>query len=576
MACDRCFERGGKRTEGIGFGGHDTCNFLLRRAIVSSRVGDASARAKPLSETIADARPFGVSGQHGASGPAFDARQPRPTQAIDIHAPVPVRAYVQRIARCLEDAGHRVRIVGVRAATMPRTVDWLLYFERLAYRVQSAAFAPLGVQSAAFAPLDVQGAPDGSGGHTPCDLAIDLTGSAADGPVPTLRLVFDGGSGEGGLVAALLDSAAPNLQVIATERNSPSRLMRTACLAVERPLALATALDGVTPRLATLIAGVVEQLTQIAPSLPSPTRPVDLKPQPSAPAFAAHALSRKISDRIARLVRRPNCWHIAVRTVEGDGVMERCDWSGPAWQILPDDGRRYYADPFLFAWQGRRWLFCEEYPHATAKGILSVAAIDQDGRIGTPRPIMESAGHLSWPQVFSHDGQVYMIPESAADRVIALWRAEDFPTRWVRECVLVSNVRAHDPLLHRTSRGAVLLATLDDDGGSCWDALGLFSAPSLFGPWRAHANNPVLIDASSARPAGPILARGTTLWRATQDCREGYGAGLALCRVTRLDEGGFSQEVVTRLAPPPDTGARGVHTLSRLGDLEAIDLLGTR
>ena len=265
-----------------------------------------------------------------------------------------------------------------------------------------------------------------------------------------------------------------------------------------------------------------------------------------------------------------------MRTLAGAGVLERHDWSGPAWRIVPDDARRYYADPFLFAWQGRRWMFCEEYPYATAKGILSVASIDDAGRIGTPRPIIESGGHLSWPQVFAHGGQVYMIPESAADREIVLWRADVFPTRWVRERVLVPDVRAHDPLLHLTPGGAVMLATLDDDGGSSWDALGLFAAPDLFGQWVAHPDNPLMVDAGCMRAAGPIEVRGDTLWRATQDCRGGYGARMALCRVTRLDAGGFAQEVVATLDPPPGLGGHGVHTLSRLGDLEAIDVLGPR
>lgn len=483
-------------------------------------------------------------------------------RSIDIHAPAPVRAYVGRIAKKLTDAGHRVRIVAAPAAPTPRAVDWLLYFEQLAYRVDSNAFATV----AAGEPVR----------HGSCDLAIDLTGRAADGSCPVLRLVFDGRSGEAGLVAALLDSSAPELQIVATARNGSARLAAHACLVVEKPLTLAGALDGVAPRLATLIARAVADLDRPTPAVLPPFAPSTEDARASAAAFAARALSRKLTDRIARLVRRPDCWHIAVRTVAGDGVLERGDWSGPPWQTVPDDGQRYYADPFLFAWQGRRWLFCEEFPHATGKGILSVSAVGDDGRIGTPRPIIESAGHLSWPQVFSHDGRVYMIPESATDGHIQLWRAEEFPGRWVRDRVLVPNVRAHDPLLHRTADGAVILAMLDDDGGSCWDALGLFSAPDLFGPWQAHPDNPLLVDASCARPAGPVHARGGTLWRAAQDCRAGYGAGLALCRVTRLDAGGFAQDVVARLGPPPGIGARGVHTLSREGDLEAIDLLGTQ
>ena len=67
---------------------------------------------------------------------------------------------------------------------------------------------------------------------------------------------------------------------------------------------------------------------------------------------------------------------------------------------------------------------------------------------------------------------------------------------------------------------------------------------------------------------------GDTLMRVAQDCREGYGRGLAICRVDRLDRYGFAQTVVARLGAPPGSGAFGAHTLNRGGGLEVVDLNG--
>lgn len=263
------------------------------------------------------------------------------------------------------------------------------------------------------------------------------------------------------------------------------------------------------------------------------------------------------------LLRQPDLWRIAMRVNNGPGVIDRLEWSNPEWRVLPDDGRRFFADPFLFAWNGRHWLFCEEYPYAVSKGILSVAAVGADGTIGSPRPILETDGHISWPQVFAHDGRVYMIPETSAAGRIELWQAADFPQRWVLDRVLIDGVLAHDPVLHLSESGATMLANVNDDGGSSWDALGLFHAPNLLREWRANERNPLMVDASCTRGASPIIQRGADLWRATQDCRTGYGDGLALCRLTRLDADGFAQEVVARLNAPPGLGADGVHSLSR-------------
>ena len=108
-----------------------------------------------------------------------------------------------------------------------------------------------------------------------------------------------------------------------------------------------------------------------------------------------------------------------------------------------------------------------------------------------------------------------------------------------------------------------------DRAGTSW---GLFHAPDLFGPWTAHVANPVLVDAGAARPAGAMWHEGATLMRVAQDCRAGYGAGLAVCRVDRLDLHGFSQTVVERVGPPSGSGATGLHTSNRLGEMEALDL----
>ena len=82
----------------------------------------------------------------------------------------------------------------------------------------------------------------------------------------------------------------------------------------------------------------------------------------------------------------------------------------------------------------------------------------------------------------------------------------------------------------------------------------------------------MLIDAGAARPAGLMWHEDGVLMRPAQDCRTGYGAGLAICRVDRLDEGGYRQNVVRRVGPPPGVGAAGLHTFNRAEGWEAVDL----
>jgi len=96
-------------------------------------------------------------------------------------------------------------------------------------------------------------------------------------------------------------------------------------------------------------------------------------------------------------------------------------------------------------------------------------------------------------------------------------------------------------------------------------------ADELAGPWRPHSGNPVLVDARSGRPAGGIYRHGGALWRPAQYCIDGYGAGLALCRIEQLDEACFLQTAETVLRP---RHLSGFHTLNLGGGLEVVDLFG--
>jgi hypothetical protein len=81
----------------------------------------------------------------------------------------------------------------------------------------------------------------------------------------------------------------------------------------------------------------------------------------------------------------------------------------------------------------------------------------------------------------------------------------------------------------------------------------------------------VLVDQASARPAGAMTVRDGKLWRPVQDCSFGYGTGIGLAEVTRLDHEGFEQKVHAILRADPSWPGRRFHTLNRAGRLECID-----
>jgi hypothetical protein len=93
----------------------------------------------------------------------------------------------------------------------------------------------------------------------------------------------------------------------------------------------------------------------------------------------------------------------------------------------------------------------------------------------------------------------------------------------------------------------------------------------LIGPWVPHAQNPILVDRRRARPGGAFARIGTELILPVQDGTDGYGGGLGLSRIARLDENVVELSDPTPITAPGDFPYPKIHTLNRAGRLEVID-----
>jgi hypothetical protein len=198
--------------------------------------------------------------------------------------------------------------------------------------------------------------------------------------------------------------------------------------------------------------------------------------------------------------------------------------------------------------------------------------VDRSGRASAPVRVLERDYHLSYPFLFEDGGELYMIPESAANRTVDLWRCVDFPTKWKHEGILMDGVRLVDATLYRAQDRWWMFANAAV--GDCQlfdDELCLFSAERLKGEWRPHPQNPVKSDPRCSRPAGRLFVRDGALHRPAQVCVPRYGAGLQIHRVVKLTPHEYVEQPVERLVPGEATGLLGLHTLNSGGDLTVVD-----
>ena len=228
----------------------------------------------------------------------------------------------------------------------------------------------------------------------------------------------------------------------------------------------------------------------------------------------------------------------------------------------------FIADPFVVERDGRRAIFVEQYTIERDRGVIEAIEVDRGGAIVRRETIIDLPGHLSYPYPLELDGELYLVPESAALGEVASHRCAEFPWRWERGPVLFpafdgldTTIFEHDgrwwAMCTRASRGPTL-------------ALYAYVADSPRGPWREHALNPIVVDVSSARPAGQPFVVDGVLYRPGQSSADSYGCGLAIARVDALTPETYRETIVRRIAFG-GTYAGGTHTLSFAGDSIAID-----
>jgi len=178
--------------------------------------------------------------------------------------------------------------------------------------------------------------------------------------------------------------------------------------------------------------------------------------------------------------------------------------------------------------------------------------------------ILERPYHLSFPNIFEHEGVYYMIPETGDNKTVELYEATLFPYEWKFKHNLMEDTRAYDSnLVFHNDLWWLFAAVAESKDCPTTEELYVFYADSPISQhWTAHANNPIISDASSARPAGKIIEKNGVLIRPSQDCAGSYGAGINFNEIVTLDKTSYKENRINTLFADWDKTLSGVHTFN--------------
>lgn len=266
---------------------------------------------------------------------------------------------------------------------------------------------------------------------------------------------------------------------------------------------------------------------------------------------------------------RKDIWRIGAVRAPLQAIL-RAGLEGHAIHWLADSPPLcFLADPFGLWRDGVLHVFAEAYDYRTRRGVIEVLSFDTALGLRERRQVVAEPWHLSYPYVFEHEGETYMLPEAFRSGHATVYRAVSFPHRWEPAHRIMLDHAPIDatPLFHdglwwlfytpATTRAAKV------------GALHVAYAPRLGGPWTPHPRNPVRLDPSSSRPGGtPIVVDGVPVLP-MQDCRRTYGGAVRPLTIEKLTPAEFAARAGDVVAPPDGDG---LHTLAAAGPITLLDV----
>lgn len=197
---------------------------------------------------------------------------------------------------------------------------------------------------------------------------------------------------------------------------------------------------------------------------------------------------------------------------------------------VTDIDARYVADPFLIKARNTWYIFFEVMNGSNHRGEIAYATSRDGLHWKYGRRVLYAPFHLSFPYIFEHNHQFYMIPESRQAHGIRLYRATQFPDKWKLEKVLVKGDYVDPSIIRYRGKWWIFAAAVPRK-----KALHLFYSNDLLGPYTEHAKKPIVFgDKHITRPGGRLTVINGKLMRFAQDDDPTYGISVRAIEILRL------------------------------------------
>ena len=235
---------------------------------------------------------------------------------------------------------------------------------------------------------------------------------------------------------------------------------------------------------------------------------------------------------------------------------------------------RFLADPFVIKKNGRNICFVEDYCFEKKRAKISAYELFKNDykKIGTA---LEENFHLSFPFVFKHDQEIFMIPETGEVNEIRLYKCISFPLEWKFEKTLIKNIDAVDTIVFKKENKWCLLSNVCSSFINEHDSeLHLYTSENLLSNnWVKSENNPIIFDSEKGRNGG-FFTLENSHYRVNQvNKKNQYGYSLKINKILSINDSIYEEKEVNEFKPIFLNSLIGTHHFQMNEEFSVIDHL---
>ncbi|MGB3144077.1 MAG: hypothetical protein WBB24_08205 [Maribacter sp.] len=265
---------------------------------------------------------------------------------------------------------------------------------------------------------------------------------------------------------------------------------------------------------------------------------------------------------------RHECWTIFT----GDkGFFETITQSNTALEMPETE---FWADPFLFEHHGDTYVFFESYSYQTKRGKISCGIL-KNNQLVEVWDVLDKDYHLSFPFIFKEDGEIFLMPETGANKRLEIYKAKNFPLEWELCVTAFEGEMVADAFFYtdEAEQKWLFMNKQMDIASPLNTELFIYKVDSIrLKHIEPHLENPVLIDARVARNGGSIFKHEGNVYRPSQRNIDGiYGRALNINKIEKLTIEEYQERTVQVIQPDFDSKLMGLHHIHELNGKFVFD-----